>query len=198
MNKPKNNDNSPDRDNCETPPHAIEPLLPYIPKDWIIWESAYGSSMLLVKAFRERGYTVIASEAGDDFFKYFPATYTIQVTNPPFSKKYAWLERSFELSRPFALLLPYESTFAGRFQKLFRAYNNKPWRIQVLSPERRINFKMPRLGWGKYVEKNGKRVWKATSAQMPTMWLTWGLEVDQNEYLETFYVPMRKVEYTHD
>ena len=29
-------------DQCQTPTYAVEPLLPYIPKEWLVWESAAG------------------------------------------------------------------------------------------------------------------------------------------------------------
>lgn len=210
-NKPKKNNagnthSISQMDICQTPPHAIEPLLPYLPTDWIIWESAAGPEQLLVNAFRSRGYTVVASDLlyGEEqnFFTYQPTEWTIQITNMPFSIKYLWLERSFELGKPFALLAPYETTFAKGFQDVFNTYNNKPWPIEVLSPTRRINYKMPNMGWGitEYDEAKGKMVKRGDSAQMPTEWITWGLDVynSRKDFLRTYYVPMRKVKYNDD
>jgi hypothetical protein len=205
-NKPKTNYKPGPQDIAQTPPHAIEPLLPYLPTDWIIWESAAGPEHILYHAFEDRGYHVIGTDLlyGEryNFFTYQPDEWTIQITNMPFSIKYKWLARSFELDRPFALLAPYETTFAKDFQVLFRRYNNNPWPIEVLSPERRINYKMPNMGWGitEYDESKGKIVKRGDSAQMPTAWITWGLDVykERGDYLRTYYVPMRKVRYNDD
>lgn len=192
-------------DICQTPPHAIEPLLPYLDKHWIVWESAAGPEHLLVDALENEGFFVIGTDLlyseSFNFFDYAPGTYDIQITNMPFSIKYEWLQRSFELGKRFALLAPYETTFAEKFQRLFKKYNGKPWHIEVLSPERRINYKMPNMGWGvkEYDEKKGKMVKRGDSAQMPTAWITWGLEVHQTKNIDdalfTFYVPMRKARY---
>jgi len=169
-------------DVCQTPPYALQPLYPYLDKGKQIWESACGPDKLLVTALEDAGYWVTASdiETGDDFFDVDEMpTDTIQVTNPPFSQKYKWLEHSFELG-PFALLLPYETTFAKAFQLLCRKYRQHI--VKVLSPERRIDFKMPNKGWG-------------GSAQMPTCWITWGLPRCM-EYVEpdfyTYYCRMDK------
>lgn len=194
-------------DVCQTPPHAIEPLLPYIPIEWVIWESASGPEELLVQAFQSHGYGVTNSDLmhGPEYNRFGarrPLHYDIEVTNVPFSIKYEWIEQAFKDGKPFALLVPYETTFAADFHNIAKLYHRKPWAIEVLSPERRINFKMPNMGWGIKVwdETKGKMVKKGDSAQMPTMWLTWGLEVwrYREESFLTYQVPMRSVKYNDD
>jgi hypothetical protein len=178
-------------DVCQTPPHALEPLYPYLHKDWIIWESACGPEQLLVHTLRAQGYTVQATDLlmGYNRFSYNPIVYDIELTNMPFSIKYKWLEQAFNDGKRFALLAPYETPAAAAFQKLFARYNGKPWQIEILAPQRRINYKMPNKGWD-------------SSAQMPTCWITWGLEVHQtktvDDVLMTFYVPMRSAKYDED
>lgn len=203
-------------DVCQTPPHAIEPLLPYIPQNWVVWESAVGPERLLQKAFESYGYSVIGTDLmyGEEYnrFNYRPvspdpstgyeALYDIEVTNVPFSIKYEWIAEAFAAYMPFALLVPYETTFAADFHNIAKQYHRKPWAVEVLSPERRINFKMPNMGWGIKVwsEEKQKFVKKGDSAQMPTMWLTWGLEVwkHREESFLTYQVPMRSVKYNDD
>jgi hypothetical protein len=55
------------------------------------------------------------------------------------------------------------------------------------------------MGWGITVfdEKKGKMVKKGESAQMPTVWVTWGLEIwkTRDSLFYTYDVPMRKVKY---
>lgn len=209
-NKPKTN-NAGDTnkisqmDICQTPPHALEPLYPHLDRMGfkVIWESAHGPEFLLSNALSNRGYLVWSSDLsnGEQFnrFKYNPPYYQIEITNVPFSIAIEWLEQGFKDDKPFAYLMPYEKTARADFKKLARDYHYKPWAVEVLSPERRINFKMPNLGWGVTVwdEEKQKYVKRGESAQMPTMWLTWGLEIwkTRKELFLTYDVPMRKVKY---
>lgn len=188
-------------DVCQTPPHALYPLLPYIPKDWIIWESAVGPEQLLAIELRKQGYVVLGTDLlyGENYFddNSVPVLYNIQLTNMPFSIKYQWLERAFELGKPFALLAPYETTFAGEFKRLFDQYNGNPWFIEKISPERRINFKMPNMGWGEWRTINDKPKYVRSTAQMPTAWITWGLDIwkTRQDFLRTYTVDMPDVQY---
>ena len=73
-------------DDFQTPPEALIPLLAYLPKEWTIWEPAYGKGYL-VDALRGHGFKVIASDIKDgvDFFRYQPsAEYDMILTNPPY------------------------------------------------------------------------------------------------------------------
>jgi len=190
-------------DVCQTPPHALEPLYQYIPKRWVIWESACGPERILQKAFEAQGYKVIGTDlmygkqynrfsyrpmSNDPFSAYEPVPlYDVEVTNCPFSVKYQWFEQAFEDGTPFAILAPYETTASGAFKNLCKHYTTPDTAVEVLAPERRLNYKMPNKGWD-------------SSAQMPTCWITWKLNVSatRNDYLRTFYVPMRNVKYNDD
>lgn len=164
MNKPKTN-RAGDKyepkgyDACQTPPTALNPLLPYLPKDKILWESAAGEGFLVKKLALE-GYRVEESELlrGQNYFDYQPAEWDIQVTNPPYSIKYPWLEHAYELGKPFALLLPVETLGAKGAQKLFKANG-----VEVMLLDHRVNFRMPNKGW------------EGSSAQFPTAWFCWKL-----------------------
>jgi hypothetical protein len=193
-------------DVCQTPPHALEPLIPLLYRFQTVWESAAGPERLITNALVEARMVVINSDLADDppvdFFTNDPEVWDVQVTNPPWSIKYQWIRRSLELGKPFALLVPYETTAAAVFQELAKKYHNKPYPIEALAPERRVNFKMPDKGWGKleWDEKKGKEVMRGDSAQMPTIWLTWGLKAASyyEPYLTTYAIPMRKVKYNDD
>jgi len=163
--KPKSNDKNPQKDKCGTPSYALTPLLPYIPKDWIVWESASGEG-LLADALEINGYQVIRSDilTGQNYFddRNLPSHYDIQITNVPFSIKYKWLQRAYQLGKPFALLMPSDVLFAGKeAQPLFQKYG-----CEILLPDKRTDFKMPNKGWG-------------GTAQMHTSWFTWGLNIGQ-------------------
>jgi len=56
-------------DNFQTPPIGLNPLLQFVPKDWIIWESACGNGNL-VREMINQGYKVNSSDilTGGDYF----------------------------------------------------------------------------------------------------------------------------------
>jgi hypothetical protein len=150
-------------DACQTPAHAIDPLLPYLSTEWTVWEPACGEGML-VEAFYDAGRNVIGSDilTGDNFFTCDgPDRWDCLITNPPYSIKYPWLERCYQLGKPFALLLPVETLGAQRAQALFVEHG-----VQIILLDKRINFKMPNIGWD------------GSSAQFPVAWFTWGFQLE--------------------
>jgi len=147
-------------DSCQTPPYAIESLRDLIPLDWWIWECAVGKGNL-ARAFQDVGYNVIGSDilTGINFFEQVTEGYfDVIVTNPPYSVKYQWLERCYEIGKPFALLMPVEMLGAQKAQKLFVKYG-----IELTFLPRRINFEMPNKGYS------------GGGAQFPVAWYTWKL-----------------------
>lgn len=148
------------RDRCYTPAYALDPLLPYLPAGATVWEPAAGAGHL-VRALEAAGRGVYASEitAGENFFMHTPpVAWDIQVTNPPYSSKYQWIEHSYALGRPFALLMPLETLGAWSAQRHFRRYG-----VEVLLLNKRVNFYMPNLGL------NGG------GANFPSAWFCWRL-----------------------
>lgn len=141
-------------DYCQTPPDALDSILEYC-RGKIVWECAAGEG-LLVDRISEVG-AVVSSDilSGQNFFDYQPRKWDVIVTNPPYSIKYDWLERCYELGKPFALLMPVEMLGAQRAQRLFVRYG-----VELTFLPRRVNFKMPNKGWG-------------GSAQFPVMWYSW-------------------------
>ncbi|MCC6192099.1 MAG: hypothetical protein IT318_23970 [Anaerolineales bacterium] len=157
-------------DACQTPPYAIDPLLPFLPMEWTIWEPACGEG-LLVEAFYDADRRCLGTDllTGQNFFEYAPPEpWHCLVTNPPYSIKYEWLERCYRLGRPFALLLPVETLGASRAQTLFKRHG-----LEVLFLDRRVNFKMPKKGW------------EGGGAQFPVAWFTWKLELPDQMYFGT-------------
>jgi len=123
----------------QTPPIAIEPLLPYLKKNWVIWENACGKGNL-VKAFEKKGFKVIGTDllTGHDFLKWQPKKYDCIITNPPYSLKQQFLERAYELGKPFAFLLPLTTFETQKRQALFKEYG-----LEVVFLDKRINFETP-------------------------------------------------------
>ncbi len=146
-------------DDFQTPPIAIEPLLPYLKKDWTIWECACGKGNL-VKVLKQKNFKVIGTDilTGHDFLKWQPKKYDCIITNPPYSLKQQFLERAYELGKPFAFLLPLTTFETQKRQALFKEYG-----LEVIFFNKRINFEIP----------SGK----GSGAWFATMWLTWKLNL---------------------
>jgi hypothetical protein len=148
-------------DDMQTPPEALLPLLPYLPRDWRIWEPACGKGNL-VRGLRGHGYEVLGTDVqtGNDFFTYEPPVFDWHciVTNPPYRTKTAIVARCYELGKPWALLLPYAALETEKRQRMYREHG-----VQVLLMPWRVNFEVP----------SGK----GSSAWFPTLWMCWGLNL---------------------
>jgi len=149
-------------DDFQTPREALDPLLPYLNKEWLIWECASGKGNL-VSGLNNKGYLTIGTDilTGHNFLEYEPKEFNCIITNPPFSLKEQFLKRCYDLKKPFALLLPL-TTFEGiKRQALFRKYG-----IQVIFFDKRINFETP--------SGKGGGSWFATA------WFCYGLNLPKD------------------
>jgi hypothetical protein len=148
-------------DACQTPAYAIDPLLPYLPEGLNIWEPAAGEQ-LLEGALLDSRYHVVSGDilTGQNFFEYEPDNWDCIVTNPPYSIHFQWLERCYQLGKPFALLLKVDILGTKTAQEMFDRFG-----IEVIFVNPRISFKMPNKGWD------------GGGAQFPTAWFTWGLNI---------------------
>lgn len=157
-------------DQCQTPYYALDPLIPHLPKS-ILWESARGDGHIVQK-LRLEGFEIRDSDILTDqnFFEYQPDFWDCQVTNPPYSIKYDWLKRSYELEKPFALLLPLETLGAAKGQELFKKYG-----IEIILLNKRVNFKMPFKGYS------------GGGAQFSVAWFTYGLGIGESLTFSKMY-----------
>ena len=147
-------------DDFQTPKEALYPLLPYLNKDWTIWECAAGKGNLSRELIR-RGFDVVETDIlgkNFDFLTQKPIQWDCIITNPPFSLKQEFLQRCYELGTPFALLLPLTTFETTKRQNLFKKYG-----LQVIFFDKRINFETP--------SGVGSGSWFATA------WFTFGLEL---------------------
>lgn len=158
MTKPPLKVGSPD--DFQTPPYALEPLYPYLNKDWVIWECAAGKGNL-TNELRRGGFTVVDTDilAGYDFLTQKAEVFDCIITNPPFKFKQQFLERAYQLGTPFAFLLPLTTFETSKRQDLFKKYG-----LEVIFFDKRINFETPNK-----VEKSSS--WFATA------WFTHGLNI---------------------
>jgi hypothetical protein len=137
-----------------TPNYAINPLLPFINKKDVVWDCAFGEGHL-AKALIEKGFKVVGKK--ELRFESEDLDCNIIITNPPYGKKELFLERAFELKKPFAFLMPLTTLEGIKRGKLF-AKNG----IELIIPNRRINFIMPN---------------KQGGAWFPTAWFCWKLDL---------------------
>lgn len=124
-----------------TPIEEIHRMIPFLPKEWKIWENASGDGRI-VKELRASGYQVIGTDIMDGFDFLSPLVATPEFdcifTNPPYSVKDKWLERCYELGKPFALLMPITALGEQKRVKMYKEHG-----IQVALPPGRINFDTP-------------------------------------------------------
>ena len=122
----------------QTPNKALEPILSFIPKGFSIWEPA-SSKGNIVNFFSGCGYSITGTDITTqvDFFTSDIKSDCI-ITNPPYSIKDKWIERCYELNRPFMLLLPITALEGIKRQKLYKDKG-----IELILFNRRINYETP-------------------------------------------------------
>lgn len=149
-------------DDIQTPAYALEPLLPWLKQEWVIWECAEGKGNLS-SALRQLGYIVVGSDilTGHNFLTWQPEQWDCIVTNPPYSMKEKFLRRVYELGKPFALLLPLTTLETRVRQEMFRKYG-----VEIILFDRRIDFELP--------SGNKSKSWFATA------WFTSGLRIGRH------------------
>jgi hypothetical protein len=166
-------------DHFQTPPEALDPLLPYLTRDWMIWEPACGKGNL-VKALDGAGFRVFGSDIiaevkhqrinfltdGAPFIiDGMPFSFSMVLSNPPYSLKDEFLERCYQLGKPFALLLPLTVFDSVRRRKLFQKHG-----VECVFLPNRISFETPN-------HDANVAVGKKTSSWFATLWITWGLNI---------------------
>jgi hypothetical protein len=139
----------------QTDPAALEPLLPFLRPFKRIWEPAAGMGFL-ARSLEFEGHEVVLTDIdrGFDFLEIEARECDAIVTNPPYSIKDAWIDRCYDIGKPFALLLPYMALEGNRRQALYRRYG-----VDLLFLPRRVVFITP----------SGKK----GGAWFPTAWFTY-------------------------
>lgn len=133
-------------DDCYSPPYILHPILPYIPKDTVIWEPCAGDDYL-GDALRLAGYTVISTDLrhGREFDLFTMATppgVGLILTNPPYSIKARVIAELLRRRLPWALFVPFETTASKKVRDLFA-----PGTMEQMYLDGRPSFRMPHMGW---------------------------------------------------
>ena len=121
-------------DECYTPNLALDPLLKYLPKDKILYDCTSGKSLNIVNYLNNKGFKCIGSENRDFLTSDFKE-YDVIITNPPYSIKDKFIEKCYEIGKPFALLLPVSSLQGIKRVSMFKKYG-----IELLVLDKRIDF----------------------------------------------------------
>ena len=153
-------------DDYTTHTDCIDSLLQFIPKDKIIWESAYcdGKSG---EHIRNLGYDVYHND--EDFYKYQPDKWDIQITNPPFLHKKNWIKRSVELGKPWCLILPFATLGTMYFNELVDI-NDDRFQLLVSTKKR---FKFVKRNPDNSVAKN----WTENGCGFDVCWFCWDVNL---------------------
>jgi len=125
-------------DECYTPRSTVVPILPYIPKDAIVWCPFDTIDSEFVKCISKNNQVVYSHiSEGRDFFNYEPPVWDVIVSNPPFTSKKAFFERALQLGKPFALLMSIVWLNDSTPKKIFRSYNKD---LQLFMFDERTHF----------------------------------------------------------
>ena len=132
LNKTSNNSLS---DECYTPDEALLPLLSELSKNKIYYDCTSGISSNIVDCLTSNGYKCLLSDDRDFLIDDIPDGVDVIITNPPYSKKDKFIERCYELKKPFALLLPVSSLQGIKRGEMFSQNG-----IELLVLKKRIDF----------------------------------------------------------
>ena len=124
-------------DEFGTPEIAVNPLVKHLNREWKIWEPSATKSGI-IDGLEKYGFKVIGTTT--DFIS-TDVEFDCIVTNPPYTKKEEFLERAYSLGKPFAFLMPLTSLEGKIRQSLYKKFG-----IQLIIPDRRINFLTPSGG----------------------------------------------------
>lgn len=97
-----------EKDEYYTPQLLVQAIIPYIRKDAVVWCPFDSEHSEFVIALRENGNKVLYSHIwyGQDFFEYMPQEpFDYIISNPPFTRKLEVLQRLYEISKPFAMVM---------------------------------------------------------------------------------------------
>lgn len=124
-------------DECYTPRYVVTEILPYLPKDKVVWCPFDTEESEFVKVLSEEGFQVVNSHIsyGQDYYTYEPKYWDIIVSNPPFTNKRKIFERAMSFNKPFALLMSNTWLNDSAPKVLFREKD-----LQLLMFRNRIKF----------------------------------------------------------
>lgn len=146
-----------------TPPEAILYIEPYLPREVIYWEACYGKGHM-ADELRKLGLSVVGDENMNCLAEQ-PPNWDIFITNPPFNGNKLFFNRAIDLGKPFAILCRLEHLGGVEALRLFKDIN-----IQVIIPEKRINYITPKMIAGL----------KTSGSPFHSVWVTHGMSLPRD------------------
>ena len=127
-----------EKDEYYTPPILVKPIIKYLKPNSTIWCPFDTKTSEFVILLKEQGHKVIYSHIwyGQDFFEYEPKEhYDYIVSNPPFTKKLAVLDRLYKLGKPFAMVMGLPIL---NYQEVGEFFLDKE--LQLLIVDKKVSF----------------------------------------------------------
>jgi hypothetical protein len=128
------------KDEFYTPRILVDAIIPYIPKDKIVWCPFDTADSEFVSALVKNGNQVYYSHIweGNDFFDYTPnnGNFDLIVSNPPFTKKKEVLKRLWEIGKPFAMVMGLPILNYQVMGKFFIEHEG----LQLLIVDKKVSF----------------------------------------------------------
>ena len=126
-------------DECYTPDYGVKPILKYIPKDAIVWCPFDTEESEFVKQIDKTNLVIYSHiSMGKDFFDYEPVEWDIIISNPPFTNKRKYFERSLSFNKPLALIMTNTWLNDSAPKQLFKDKD-----LQLLMFDKRMKFISP-------------------------------------------------------
>lgn len=125
------------RDEYYTPKILVEPIIYYIPKEWVVWCPFDTENSEFVIALKDNGNKVIHSHIkdGNDFFEYEPSYFDAVISNPPFTLKLEVFERLYSFNKPFAMIM---NLTILNYQNIGNYFLDKD--LQLLIVDKKVSF----------------------------------------------------------
>jgi hypothetical protein len=118
-------------------------MLPYLKPYQTLWDPAAGAGHIS-RFFRKNGFAMKSSDIAkgpkQDFLTLTPADaeYDCIITNPPFSLKKQFIDRCFQLKKPFALLIPLNALETQGVRQILVGR-----KFSLIFPPKNINYIVP-------------------------------------------------------
>ena len=146
-----------------TPKEAMQYIIPFLNKDLVYYEMCYWK-WHMANWLKEEWFSVVWEEWLDCFLDN-DLKYDFIITNPPFNWNKKFLKRAIELWKPFAFLQRLEHLGWVEALEIFKDL----W-IQIIIPEKRINYITPKMiEW--------KKVWWSL---FHSIWITYWLNLPKD------------------
>lgn len=125
-------------DECYTPSYGVQPILKYIPKDYVVWCPFDKKESQFVKQISKTNKVIFSHiDQGQDFYNFEPEErWDIIISNPPFTNKRQIFERALGFNKPFALIMSMTWLNDSAPAKLFKDKS-----LELLMFNKRMKFK---------------------------------------------------------